>query len=229
MELGELPVRYDSLVVLDVETSGLRPDYNEIIELAAVRVVGGEIVGRYDEFVRLSPGTRLDRKITELTGITWEDLARAGIAKDAACRDLTALLSHGRTLLCAYNAQFDLCFLRGLLRRDGDPKVLDGPDFLDVLTVYKDRRPYPHKLRDAIAGYGLEEKVVNSHRAIDDVLATLEVLSAMAVERDDLLRYVGLFGFNPKYGPSGEPFPAVRYLPQPYNDPRPLYETLVLV
>lgn len=226
MEFGGLVAGYDSLVVLDVETSGLSPQRNEIIELAAARVEGAEVVERYDSFIRLTPGTRLDRRITELTGITQEDLEREGIPKEDACRDLQGLLSHGKTLLAAYNAQFDLAFLYSFLLRDGDPSPLDAADYLDALTVFKDRRPYPHKLRNAIDAYELGDKVVNSHRAIDDVLATVEVLAAMAAERDDLARYIDLFGFNPKYGVSGKPLARILYAPQPYGSRLPLYETV---
>ena len=91
-----------------------------------------------------------------------------------------------------------------LLLRSGDPLILKGKDKLDLLTVYKDRHSYPHKLCNAIEVYGLSGKVVNSHRAIDDVLATVEVMKAMELERADLECYVNLFGFNPKYGISGK-------------------------
>lgn len=226
MEFGGLTSCYDSLVVLDVETSGLSPQRDEIIELAAARVEGNEIAERYDRLIRLAPGRRLNRKITELTGISQEDLEREGISKASACLDLQGLLSHGKTLLAAYNAQFDLAFLFNFLLRDGDPSPLDAADYLDALTVFKDRRPYPHKLRDAINAYDLAGKVVNSHRAIDDVLATVEVLASMAAERDDLARYINLFGFNPKYGVSGRPLARILYAPQPYGSRRPLYETV---
>ena len=152
-------------------------------------------------------------------------LGQEGIPKETACRDLQSLLSHGKTLLAAYNAQFDLAFLYHFLLRDGDPAALDGVDFLDALTVFKDRRPYPHKLRNAIEAYELGGKVVNSHRAIDDVLATVEVLSSMAAERGDLVHYINLFGFHPKYGVSGRPLAKVLYAPQPYGSHPPLYET----
>lgn len=226
MELGGLAARYDSLVILDVETSGLSPLRNEIIELAAVRVEGTEVVERYDRLLQLTPGTRLNRKITELTGITQEDLEREGIQKADGCRDLQELLSHGKTILAAYNAQFDLTFLYHFLQRDGSTDPLEAADFLDALTIFKDRRPYPHKLRSAIDAYNLGGKVVNSHRAIDDVLATVEVLAAMAAERDDLVHYVNLFGYNPKYGVSGKRLPKVFYAPQPYGSSTPLYNTL---
>ena len=130
----------------------------------------------------------------------------------------------GNTLLLAYNAHFDLSFLFYLLSRSGDLSALKGKDKLDLLTVYKDRRPYPHKLCNAIEAYNLSGQVVNSHRAIDDVLATVAVMEAMGREKDDLARYLNLFGYNPKYGISGKPIGSVTYKPQPYNPTAPLYE-----
>lgn len=104
--------------------------------------------------------------------------------------------------------------IAGKLLRGFKPGHLD---WLDSLTVYKDRRPYPHKLANAILAYELEDKVQNSHRAIDDALALFEVLKAMDEERDDLGSYVNLFGYNPKYGVSGRRITGVRYEPQGFN------------
>jgi hypothetical protein len=69
----------------------------------------------------------------------------------------------------------------------------------------------------------LSGKVVNSHRAVDDVLATVEVMKAMEAERDDLISYVNLFGYHPKFGVDGKPIGSVTYKPQPYDSPIPLY------
>ena len=102
--------------------------------------------------------------------------------------------------------------------------ILKGKDKLDLLTVYKDRKPYPHKLCNAIEAYDLSGKVVNSHRAIDDVLATVAVMEAMAAEKDDLEQYINLFGYNPKYGIDGKPIGSVTYKPQAYNPRMPLYQ-----
>ena len=51
----------------------------------------------------------------------------------------------------------------------------------------------------------------NSHRAIDDTEALYEVCKAMDAERDDLIDYVNLFGFNPKYGVEGKTIKRVTY------------------
>ena len=219
--------KYDRLLLFDTETTGLSFPRDEIIEFAAVVVEKRDgivtVVQEYDELITLSPGGFVPAHIEALTGITNQDIRERGISKTRLCRDIAQMLA-GNTLLLAYNAHFDLSFLFYLLLRHGDPAILKGKDKLDLLTVYKDRHSYPHKLCNAIAVYGLSGKVVNSHRAVDDVLATVEVMKAMEEEKDDLCRYINLFGFNPKYGISGKPIGSVTYKPQGFDPVIPLYE-----
>ena len=218
--------KYDRLVLFDTETTGLQFFRDEIIEFAAVVVelVNGvpTVTREYDELIALSPGGFVPLKIQELTGISTQDLRERGLPKTRVARDVGEMIS-GNTLLLAYNAHFDLSFLYYFLLRDGDPMVLKGKDKLDLLTVYKDRRPYPHKLCCAIDAYGLTGKFVNSHRAVDDVIATTAVALEMEKERDDLDKYINLFGYNPKYGVDGKPIGSVTYKAQPYNPTKPLY------
>ena len=219
--------KYDRLVLFDTETTGLLYSRDEIIEFAAVVVeqVNGQatVVQEYDQLVALSPGGFVPPKIEELTGISTQDLREKGLSKARVCRDIAEMVQ-GNTLLLAYNAHFDLSFLFYMLLRDGDPTILKGKDKLDLLTVYRDRHSYPHKLCSAIDVYGLGDKVVNSHRAVDDVLATVAVMEEMEKEKDDLHKYINLFGYNPKYGIEGKAIGSVTYKPQPYNPRCPLYE-----
>ena len=218
--------KYDRLFLFDTETTGLDFPRDEIIEFAAVVVElknGVPVVTEeYDELITLSPGNTIPLKIQQLTGITNEAVQEKGIAKERLCADISRMVA-GNTLLLAYNAHFDLSFLFYLLLRHGDPTVLKGKDKLDLLTVYKDRHSYPHKLCNAIEVYGLSGSVVNSHRAVDDVLATVTVMKAMEDEKQDLMCYVNLFGFNPKYGVEGKPIGSVTYKPQRFDPPQPLY------
>ena len=227
MAFDSLFERYDRLVILDTETTGLHYSRDEIIEFSAVAVEKGigshRIVAEYDQLVSLSPGGFVPPKIEQLTGISTQDLREKGVAKTRVCRDIAELIA-GNTLLLAYNAHFDLSFLFYMLLRDGDPKILKGKDKLDLLTVYRDRHEYPHKLCSAIEKYGLSGKVVNSHRAVDDVIATVAVMEAMEAERPDLDKYINLFGYNPKYGIEGKPIGSVTYKPQGYKPGKPLYE-----
>ena len=224
--IGSIMEKYDRFVIFDTETTGLNYARDEIIEFSAVvlEMQNGEAVvtREYDNLVSLTPGNTVPEMITRLTGISTEDIYQRGIPKEQVCRDIAEMIS-GNTLLLAYNAHFDLSFLFYLLLRNGDPSILKGKDKLDLLTVYKDRREYPHKLCNAIEAYGLAGKVVNSHRAIDDVIATVAVMEAMAAEQDDLECYVNLFGYNPKYGIEGKPIGSVTYKPQSFKISRPLY------
>ena len=218
--------KYDRLFLFDTETTGLDYSRDEIIEFAAVAVElkdgVPEVVLQYDELVTLSPGGFVPPKIEQLTGISTQDIRERGIPKTRVCRDIAEMI-RGNTLLLAYNAHFDLSFLFYLLMRDGDPSILRGKDKLDLLTVYKDRRSYPHKLCSAIEAYGLSDEVVNSHRAVDDVLATVAVMREMEAEKDDLDCYINLFGYNPKYGVEGKPIGSVTYKPQGYDPKKPIY------
>ncbi|MBP3478157.1 MAG: 3'-5' exonuclease [Oscillospiraceae bacterium] len=218
--------KYDKLVLFDTETTGLQFSRDEIIEFAAVVVesVGGaaQVTQQYDELVSLSPGGFIPPKIQQLTGISNEDVREKGVAKTRVCRDISEMFA-GNSLLIAYNAHFDLSFLYYMLLRDGDPMILKGKDKLDLLTVYKDRRSFPHKLCNAIEAYGLAGKVVNSHRAVDDVLATVAVMAEMEKEKNDLESYVNLFGYHPTYGVEGKPIGSVTYKPQPYDSGIALY------
>ena len=225
--LDSLFAKYDRLMLFDTETTGLAFSRDEIIEFAAVVVErqGGEVVvtREYDQLITLSPGSLVPPEIERLTGISNEDIREKGIPKQQLCRNIGEMIA-GNTLLLAYNAHFDLSFLFYLLLRDGDPAILKGKDKLDLLTVYKDRHSYPHKLCNAIEVYGLGDKVVNSHRAVDDVLATVEVMKAMELEKADLEYYVNLFGYNPKYGISGKAIGSVTYKPQRFDPVAPLYQ-----
>ena len=226
-QLNKLFEKYDRLVLFDTETTGLLYNRDEIIEFAAVVVELRSglptVIQEYDELITLSPGGFVPPKIEQLTGITTQDIRERGLPKTRVARDIAEMIQ-GNTLLLAYNAHFDLSFLFYFLLRNGDPMILKGKDKLDLLTVYKDRHDYPHKLCNAIEVYGLADQVVNSHRAVDDVIATVAVMKAMEAERDDLHCYVNLFGYNPKYGVEGKPIGSVTYKPQPYHPVKPLYE-----
>ena len=219
--LDTLFERFDNIIVLDTETTGFSPRREEIIELAMLRISRGGETQEYDNFIRLSSGRSIPPKIVELTGITDAMLENEGVGKEEACADLADMLSLDRPLLVAYNAQFDLGFLYYFLNGFGKAGVLKNVQMLDALTVYRDRRPFPHKLCNAMEAYSLVSQ--NTHRAIDDTKATYELLCAMDAEEPDLHRYINLFGYSEKYGVSGQRISSVTYRPQGYENKTKLY------
>ena len=222
--LDKLLERYEAVVVLDTETTGVYCRRDEIIELAALRVVrcGAELrrEAEMDDLIRLPEGRRLPGVITDLTGITDQMLQADGVCAQQAAERFASMLTP-ETLLVAYNAQFDLSFLYFFLLPFGLADRLRHVARIDAMSVYKDRRPYPHRLANAVEAYRLAGQ--NTHRAIDDAAATLELLCAMERERDDLERYIDLFGYNPKYGAPRPRIRSVTYRAQPYDSPLPLY------
>jgi DNA polymerase-3 subunit epsilon len=223
--LDKLFEHCDSIVVIDVETTGLNPRRDEIIELGLLRAVqvGGALIPSEETslLIRLSPGRKLDETITRITGITQEQLERGGVEKAEACKTLEGFLG-GRPLIVAYNAAFDMGFIHSFLKRFGRESLLGKVRLLDALTVYRDRRDYPHKLENALAAYRVER--LSAHRAAGDAAATFSLLCAMEKELDDLDRYIGILGYNPKYGVTDSHLKDVRYVPQPFDRRVKAYE-----
>lgn len=224
--LDSLFEKFENIIVLDVETTGIDHKRDEIIELAALRVENqnGDMVvaDEFDLLVKLSQGRTLPAIITELTGISQSLLDQEGVSKEEASNRLIEMLSKPNPLIIAYNAQFDLCFIYYLLQRLENAGVLRNAKFIDALTIYKDRQPYPHKLSDAVAVYAPYAQ--NTHRALDDTKATLALMCEMEKELDDFHNYINLFGYNPKYGVSGPRISSISYMAQSYNAIKKLYE-----
>ena len=227
--LHDLFERFDNLIIIDLATSGINLDTDQIIEFAAIQVeyFDGVLQTTHEmnEVIALPNGGHFSPQITELTGITEAYLRGAGKTPMQVCQDFLHFVDSRSTLLVAYNAQFHLCFLYEFMQRNGGEQRIHMMHALDVLTVYRDRRPYPHKLTDALFAYHLEDHISDSHRAICDARALLSVLQALDAERQDLSHYIDLFGFLPKYGIYGRPLQAIEYRAQPHNHCHRLYET----
>ena len=226
--LHSLFKHFDNIITLDTETTGFSAVSDEIIEYGGVALKKGAASTKdatsLDLLIRLSKGRRLSPKIVELTGITDTQLASEGIDKKSAAEQIAAQLAGDKTLIVAYNAPFDLLFIYHFLKSFGLDAPLRRAHFLDALTVYRDRRPFPHKLANAIEAYGVNEE--NSHRASDDARATVAVLAAMEREKPDLISYVDLFGYNPKFGPPKpqDTITRITYKPQDGKNPTPLWK-----
>jgi DNA polymerase-3 subunit epsilon len=207
-------LKHNKILLFDFETTGLSAENSQIIEIGAILLEKTES-GKYKLVDELSTLVLADgplpSKIIEITHITDEMLLRDGITQEEAFHQLFKLYSED-ALLVAYNIQFDLSFLYQLFKKYWDPKYQIKNDILDVMAVYKDRHRFPHRLDQAVATYMVE--VPNTHRALDDIKATLSALNKMGQELDNLSKYVNVIGYNSKYGVSGIKLPHVRYIAQ---------------
>ena len=201
------------ILLFDFETTGLYPDREQIIEIGAVLMEkqNGEYV-EIDTFDQLLLADKpLSPKIIEITHITDEMLLRDGVEQEVACQRFLQMME-GNPLLVAYNIQFDISFLHYFLRKYFDNNYQIKNDILDVMAIYKDRHKYPHRLDQAVETY--QANVKNTHRAIDDIRATFDVLVKMHEELPNISKYVNVIGYNKKYGVSGLRLPHVKYMAQ---------------
>ncbi|WP_027882549.1 3'-5' exonuclease [Meiothermus rufus] len=165
------PLAGEAIVVLDVETTGLSPEENEIIELALVRLENGQ----KQVFERLvNPGVAIPPFISRLTGIHNKDVEEAPDVHSVLEEALPLL--QGATLIIQ-NAPFDLGFLLPRLKRLGCR--LDNPV---VDTIDWARKALPGLTKrglDALAWAFELGPIPGRHRALGDVETTLQVAHEM--------------------------------------------------
>lgn len=165
----------DDVVVLDTETTGLSHRENELIEIAAARLRGREIVDRFDTFVK--PSGLIPAEITELTSITNADVAHAPSAEGA----VAALAEFvGGAPVIAHNAAFDRGFIEAV---SGGSEVSDI--WIDSLALSRIALPRlsSHKLASMAELFGCASV---SHRANADVEALCGVWRILLCGLDDL-------------------------------------------
>lgn len=171
------------IVIVDTETTGKSALTDRVVEIAAVRVVAGEIVGRRGSLI--NPTIPIPADSTEVHGITNEMVANAPDFVEAFC-DLCAFVEETPdAIIAAYNGPFDRGMLSAELLRAGmrAPLWFAGKDeWIDVCVwakAHDDRRGSGRfKLSNVAARLGVE--VSQAHRALGDCETTARVLHALA-------------------------------------------------
>ena len=157
-----------SYVIVDIETTGLDPVNDEIIEIGAIKVAGKEIK---DVFNMLSkPEKKLPPNITDLTGITPEMLENEPPIKPVMAKFADFI---GNNILIAHNAEFDISFLRNKMKKWLNKDIENF--VICTLIISRDILPNleTHKLPTIGRYFGLE--TANRHRAIGDSTLTYEI------------------------------------------------------
>jgi DNA polymerase III epsilon subunit family exonuclease len=176
-ELGR-PLVATTFVVLDLETSGGAPHLGaHITEIGAVKVRGGEVLGKFQTFV--NPETPIPSFITTLTGITDEMVSSSPRIAEVFPVLLEFLGSESETVFVAHNAPFDLSFLKAAAKGS----EYRWPKFTIIDTAKLARRVLSRdEVPDCKLGTLAEffnATVSPTHRALDDALATVDVLHAL--------------------------------------------------
>ena len=159
-------------VVFDIETTGLKAKFHELIEIAGVKVSGGKITEKFSEFVK--PTTEIQPHITELTRITNEMVSGADNAENVLKRFLD--FSKG-CVLVAHNANFDVGFLKRYAEKFNIPF-----DFCYVDTLGLSRKLVTnikrHRLDRVAKALGIPFE--GHHRAINDAEVTAKIFVVFA-------------------------------------------------
>jgi DNA polymerase-3 subunit epsilon len=173
LDAPDTPLSDVTFVVLDLETTGTVPGQSRILEVAAAKYRGGECLGTFQTLV--NPGCGVPPFIVALTGIT-EALVVPAPTIDEVLPTLLEFI--GGAVLVGHNLRFDTSFLDADLIARGWPRLANAR--VDTLTLA--RRLIRDEVPDcrlATLAARFRTAVRPTHRALDDVLATAEVLHGL--------------------------------------------------
>lgn len=181
VNVGETLLKDTTFAVIDLETSGGSPKSGAgITEIGVVKVRGGVVLGTFQSFV--DPGHSLPSFITQLTGISDEMLLSAPFIDEVLPTLFEFLGSPDETVLVAHNSPFDMSFLKAAAL----VHEYEWPNYLTVDTARLARAVLD---RDEVVNCKLgtlaeffNTSVSPNHRALDDALATVDVLHGI-IER----------------------------------------------
>lgn len=155
----------DNYVVVDIETTGLDPRFDEIIELAAIKYENNTEVDRFQSLVK--PEYGISEFITELTGIT-EDMLADAPSVSSVLPDFRAFT--GNSIIIGHNVNFDINFIYDFSAHQSLSPFTN--DFVDTMRLsrrlYKDMPN--HKLQSLVSYLGIGDTV--EHRALADCIST---------------------------------------------------------
>jgi len=171
--IWELDVN-QTCVSLDLETSGLDPDNDRIIEVGAVKFRGGTVLGTFHTLV--NPGCMLPNRVRLLTGITDDELQVAP-PFSAVVDELVSFI--GDHSIVGQNVQFDLGFLssHGVIVSNN---VYDVYDLATILLPHLDEYSLPALARQFDISYPVQ------HRALEDAFAAKDIFRALLEYVDKL-------------------------------------------
>ena len=165
----------NTLVVLDLETTGIWVDRDKIIEIAMIKCAPDGTRQTYEK--RVNPGMPIPEVVSELTGITNEDVKDAPAFKDIAGEVLAFV--EGCDIAGFNVCRFDFPLLRREICDAGLKVNWDGTKTYDAQKVF-----HLNEKRDLTAAYNFycHKSLENAHSALADTQATLEILEAQVVQ-----------------------------------------------
>lgn len=158
---------HNSYVALDIETTGLNPKYERILEIGAVRVRDGKVVGSYESIVRA--GVKIPSQITRLTGIT-DEMLKEGKELKQVMEEFHEFC--GEDILLGHNISFDFSFIKKALVNMGISFEKSAIDTLKIARVFL---PELEKRSLEYLSEYFSITTKSHHRAYDDALAASDL------------------------------------------------------
>lgn len=159
----------NDFVIIDIETTGLSVENDEILEIGAIRIVNGKTVEEYERLIAVK--TEIAQNISELTGITQEQVKENGKPINEALPSFMDFVKGSE--VAGYNVNFDHDFLLAECSRQGID--ITKIKFTDVMTIVKSKlkgmRSY--NLESVAKRLGITTK--QQHRALSDCYLLYQV------------------------------------------------------
>lgn len=172
------------IILFDTETTGLKRNYDDIIQIAAVEITKGEMKRTFNRYLKTDKDLS---KSAEVHQITREFLNKNGEDPQLVLKEFLEFVNGD--VIVAHNLNFDLKFLIENCKRHGLP-VDDKLPEISFDTVDLTRRIYPslnsYSLSFLIDHFKLNAK--NTHNAMDDVLATFELIKFLLKSFDEKIQ-----------------------------------------
>lgn len=162
----------DKYIVLDLETTGLSPEYDSIIEIGALKVQNSEITETYQQLI--NPGFAISEFIQNLTGITNEMLVSQPSISEVL-PDVEGFVENN--IIVGHNVNFDINFLYDNFEYCLDKPFANG--FIDTMRMSRKVLPdlHHHRLIDIVQELGIEGS--QFHRALSDCDYTYKCFETM--------------------------------------------------
>jgi len=161
-----------TLIFFDLETTGLNPETDEVIEIGAIKVRGNKVINHFNSFVR--PMRNIPQLVTNLTGITLDDIKKIP-DREVIKKNVKTFI--GNDPLIAHNVSFDKIFLEKFL---GEQLKNEFFDTLELARLF-----FPsfasHSLQNLVENLSIQKQ--KAHRALSDTMMLYGLFQQIVSER----------------------------------------------
>lgn len=208
--LQDIDLNEATYVVFDVETTGLSAVYDNIIELAGVKMYKGNVVNEFSEFI--DPGMPLSNFTTELTGITNE-MVRGSKPEQQVLQEFQEFAEG--SIFVAHNASFDMGFINKGFAKHGLPESTQP--VIDTLELSRYLYPQFKSFGLSALAKRFDVALEQHHRAVYDAETTGRLLDIFLKELQEEHKITNLLNINDKVGAGDS-----------YKRSRPTHATLLV-